>query len=264
MSDDGHRDDKNVILYPAGGAFNKLRPQQSFLECLLDENWKAYTTAAPHDKKVYVREHILARIHASGRVLKIFKGKHPDRGCLIEPMEDEALDRIAQKLRDTKKREKTRSVRAFATSKRNTKPRRKATIAASITPHEVAEGANDAMDIYWLNYCETSKPPEDSLLCLFVLLFSDSEDAYAEEEEEEPEEESTVHELKEVIWGQWEQIDSWRRLCASQKETIQELSMVNDHQHQMLVSSGLGFGFLDKERINHHPSAAAMDCNTGN
>jgi hypothetical protein len=100
----------HIVLYPAGGAFNRLRlehPNNVFLENLLEENWARYSEAPSHSKKEYVRKNIFARIHATGRVLMIFKGD-PVGGNLAEPKEDEAFERIAQRLRDMKKRKKTR------------------------------------------------------------------------------------------------------------------------------------------------------------
>jgi hypothetical protein len=47
---------------------------------------------------VNVRKNILTHIHATGRVLMIFKGRN-----LAEPNEDEAFAKIAQKLRSMKK-----------------------------------------------------------------------------------------------------------------------------------------------------------------
>jgi hypothetical protein len=96
--------DKQVILYPAGGAFNKLRSRQTYLECLIDANWLSYSMSSPQEKRDYVRENILDRIEKSGRVLKAFRGKHPENGTLISPSDDEAMERISQKLRDMKKR----------------------------------------------------------------------------------------------------------------------------------------------------------------
>jgi hypothetical protein len=47
---------------------------------------------------------IFDRIKTSGRVLKVFRGAHPDRGQLVDPGEEESMELITQKLRDMKKR----------------------------------------------------------------------------------------------------------------------------------------------------------------
>lgn len=151
MSDDNeHRDDDDtnnnnvVILYPPGGAFNNLRRQQTFLKRLIEENWEAYSKVAQHDKLDYFGEHILGRIHASGCVLKQFKGKNPSRGKLVAPKDGEAFKTITQKLRDVKKREIARSARAITASKRKYNSTRMAPMAA-FTPAEDVEGANDTL-----------------------------------------------------------------------------------------------------------------------
>jgi hypothetical protein len=96
--------DGHVILYPAGGAFNKLRSRQTYLECLIDANWLSYAMSSTQGKRDYIRVNILDRITESGRVLKVFRGKHPENGSLASPSDDEAMERISQKLRDMKKR----------------------------------------------------------------------------------------------------------------------------------------------------------------
>lgn len=112
---------EDVILYPAGGAFNKLRPKQTFLESLLQKNWAGYSTAPAHEKKAFVLDNIFNPIRASGRVLKIFKGKHPSRGRLVEPKEDEAYERLAQKLRDMKKRNTVRNPKRIYKKRKTSK-----------------------------------------------------------------------------------------------------------------------------------------------
>jgi hypothetical protein len=96
--------DGQVILYPAGGAFNKLRSKQTYLECLIDANWLRYSMSSPQGKREYIRVNILDRIKESGRVLQVFRGKHPENGTLVSPSDDEAMERVSQKLRDMKKR----------------------------------------------------------------------------------------------------------------------------------------------------------------
>jgi hypothetical protein len=50
---------------------------------------------------------------------------------------------------------------------------------------------------------------------------------------------TSISELKNIVWSQWDHIDDWRRLCASQKDTIEKLTLVNARQHEMLQSRGL-------------------------
>jgi hypothetical protein len=50
---------------------------------------------------------------------------------------------------------------------------------------------------------------------------------------------TSISELKNIVWSQWDHIDDWRRLCASQKDTIEKLTLVNSRQHEMLLSRGL-------------------------
>jgi hypothetical protein len=41
----------------------------------------------------------------------------------------------------------------------------------------------------------------------------------------------------EIIWGQREQMDSWRRLCNEQKKHIDQLRTTNEQQHNLLMAS---------------------------
>lgn len=93
-----------VILYPAGGAFNKLRPQQRYLEDLLEQHWRAYSLTPPSQKRSFVKEHFIDPMKASGRTFQIFKGRSPDQGRLVTLTEDDSMERLSQKLRDAKKR----------------------------------------------------------------------------------------------------------------------------------------------------------------
>jgi hypothetical protein len=102
---DQHGDDNYVILYPAGGAFNKLRCKQSFLLDLLDATWLGYSNVPLVEKTAYIRDHILDCIKSSGRTLMRFEGKHPESGSFVHLSEYDAIEQIRQKLRDTKKRQ---------------------------------------------------------------------------------------------------------------------------------------------------------------
>jgi hypothetical protein len=55
-------------------------------------------------------------------------------------------------------------------------------------------------------------------------------------------EQMSFHELKEVIWSQWEQIDCWRRLCTRYRETNDVQRQVLLHQNTLLSSLGVGAG----------------------
>jgi hypothetical protein len=74
-----------------------------FLECLLDDVCEGYRQAKVNEKRSFVRKHVLDRIAATGRVLYVFLGKHPDGGRLEIPTEEYAFTRLAQKIRDRKK-----------------------------------------------------------------------------------------------------------------------------------------------------------------
>jgi hypothetical protein len=74
-----------------------------FLECLLEDVWEGYRQAKVTKKRSFVRKHVLDRIAATGRVLYVFVGKHPDDGHLEIPTDDYAFTRLTQKLRDKNK-----------------------------------------------------------------------------------------------------------------------------------------------------------------
>ena len=95
----------DVILYPAGGAFNKLRKKQQFLESLLKSQWQRYSEASINTKKEFVMTNVLTPIYQSGRQFKIYNLNHRDTGEeeYTIPNLDMACERIAQKLRDMKK-----------------------------------------------------------------------------------------------------------------------------------------------------------------
>ena len=88
-----------VVLYPPGGAFNKLRNEQTFaLKAFLADHIAAYENS--DDKKEYVLEHVLGNIPGG---LWFWKG-NADTGCRVRPVNiDEAYEKISQKLRDVKK-----------------------------------------------------------------------------------------------------------------------------------------------------------------
>jgi argininosuccinate lyase len=70
----------------------------------MEQNWYEYSITHTQDKRGFVMSNIFDRIKASGRVLKVFRGSHPDRGQLVDPGEEESMELITQKLRDMKKR----------------------------------------------------------------------------------------------------------------------------------------------------------------
>ena len=97
-----------AVLYPRGGAFNKLRSEQSFLEDLLKECLGGYAQlqCGAAGKKRFVKEHIFDCLDSSGYLFMVYEGDHPDRGRLIQPTESEAYKKIMQKLRSLKKDQK--------------------------------------------------------------------------------------------------------------------------------------------------------------
>jgi hypothetical protein len=94
-----------AVLYPRGGAFNKLRAEQSFLENLLKDSLEGYCelTNSRCVKKNYVKNHIFDALDASGHVFMVFEGEDPTRGKLVQPCESDAYKRIMQKFRSMKK-----------------------------------------------------------------------------------------------------------------------------------------------------------------
>jgi hypothetical protein len=94
-----------AVLYPRGGAFNKLRGEQTLLENLLKDCLHGYCQlkATATEKKNYVKAYILDRLDDCGHAFMIFDGDHPERGKLVQPSESEAYKKIMQKLRSMKK-----------------------------------------------------------------------------------------------------------------------------------------------------------------
>jgi hypothetical protein len=95
----------DVILYPAGGAFNKLRKKQHYLESILKSHWYGYSQTSTNLKKEYVITNILTPMYNSGRQFKIYNPNHRQTGEAeyTIPNVDVAFERMAQKLRDMKK-----------------------------------------------------------------------------------------------------------------------------------------------------------------
>jgi hypothetical protein len=96
---------QRAILYPRGGAFNKLRSKDVFLERLLTDQLESYSK---HDlpgrmKKDFIKRNIFDSLKANNYVFMIFDGDHPERGQLIQPNENEAYKIVFQKLRSMKK-----------------------------------------------------------------------------------------------------------------------------------------------------------------
>lgn len=96
-SDDEHI--QQHIFYPAGGAFNKLRLKQSFLENLLTSNLQAHNRAP--NKRIFIERNILSQLPHG---LKVWRGKTPEDGYLETLDHDAAIERILQVMRDRKKR----------------------------------------------------------------------------------------------------------------------------------------------------------------
>jgi hypothetical protein len=94
-----------VVLYPRGGAFNKLRSEQTLLETLLKDCLYGYghLKSSATEKKNYVKKYILDHLDDRGHAFMIFDGDHPERGKLVKPGESEAYKKIMQKLRSMKK-----------------------------------------------------------------------------------------------------------------------------------------------------------------
>jgi hypothetical protein len=99
LGDCSVHDELDVVLYPAGGCFNKLRKKQVFLEHLLRQHWAGYIGSPPLLKREYVKRHILQSIRDSGRTLKIFRGSSLENGTYLIPQEDAAFKLIGQKFR---------------------------------------------------------------------------------------------------------------------------------------------------------------------
>ena len=95
----------DVILYPAGGAYNKLRKKQQYLESLLKSHWYEYSQTSTNLKKEFVITNLLAPIYHSGRQFKIYNPNYRQTGEAeyTIPNVDIAFERMAQKLRDMKK-----------------------------------------------------------------------------------------------------------------------------------------------------------------
>jgi hypothetical protein len=94
----------------------------------MEQNWYEYSITHAHDKRGFVLSNILERIEASGRVLKVFRGAHPDRGQLVDPGEEEGMELITQKLRDMKKRMLLKRRKNKSAAKKTSGIIRKATV----------------------------------------------------------------------------------------------------------------------------------------
>ena len=93
-----------VVLYPPGGAFNKLRRCQVFLGNLLKDILHDFCDLPRFkEKQSFIKHRVLDQLKAKGFVLMIFDGDHPERGKLVQPKECEACTKIIQKLRSMKK-----------------------------------------------------------------------------------------------------------------------------------------------------------------
>jgi len=97
VSDDEHS--QQHIFYPAGGAFNKLRLKQSFLENVLSSNLQAHNRSP--NKRSFVERNILSHFPDG---LKVWRGKTPEDGYLETLDHDAAIEKILQVMRDRKKR----------------------------------------------------------------------------------------------------------------------------------------------------------------
>jgi len=84
------------VLYPGGGDFNKLRKKQKFLNSLIESCVDGYLAAGSH-KRHFVKENILDKIPGGLFV------HHKEKEHIYQPEEQEAFERVAQKIRDIKK-----------------------------------------------------------------------------------------------------------------------------------------------------------------
>jgi hypothetical protein len=257
-------DELDVVLYPAGGAFNKLRKKQVFLEQLLIQHWASYSVTPSHLKKEYVEKHILQPIRKSGRQFKIFQGSTPANGSYWIPNADVAFDRLAQKLRDTKKtsmiqlqgdatprprriRRKvptTPSIVAAPPQKRRKVTRSKKTSAVKGTPLTTLESSSSSV-ISYTSYGDTVQkkshpkaPRAETNLVVprarGAVSMNRKSSALTTTVATDPS--TSLKELQEVVWSQWEQIDCWRRLCARYKETNEVQREVIRQQNAMLAN----------------------------
>ena len=87
----------HCVLYPSGGAFNKLRStaESRYLHKLLDDNIEGYYRA--ENRRLYIIDNILSEIPGGLRVWD----KGLKRSVLLE--KEDAYRRVAQKIRDMKK-----------------------------------------------------------------------------------------------------------------------------------------------------------------
>ena len=87
----------HFVLYPSGGAFNKLRSsdESRYLHKLLDSNIQGYYSA--RSRRLYIIDNILSKIPGGLRVWD----KSLKRSVLLE--KEDAYRRVAQKIRDMKK-----------------------------------------------------------------------------------------------------------------------------------------------------------------
>ena len=93
-----------AVLYPPGGAFNKLRCRQVFLVDLLKDILHDFCELSrSKSKQSFVKQRVFDPLKANGYVFMIFVGDHPERGMLVQPNEDKAFEKVVQKLRSMKK-----------------------------------------------------------------------------------------------------------------------------------------------------------------
>ena len=245
---------RDVVLYPAGGAFNKLRKKQVFLEQLLSQHWAEYSAAPSHLKKDYVQEHILQRIYDTGRTLKIFQGTSPVNGSYFIPEADVAFERLAQKLRDTKKMSlplirdnaaatiapsRKRSQRRKSKSGNDTAPptRKPRKVSKKRRVEDVPLTTLASSSSSLISYASHEDVPAPTKL--LVPLPRKSPERRASRKSmatTTTNASSSLQELQEIVWSQWEQIDCWRRLCARYKETNEVQRQVIRQQDAMLTN----------------------------
>jgi hypothetical protein len=256
---------QDVVLYPAGGAFNKLRKKQLFLEQLLSQHWAEYSATHSHLKKKYVHKHILQPIRKSGRTLKIFQGSSPANGFYWIPNDDVAFDRLAQKLRDTKKsfmvpmqegdtpapkrpqrcrrKAETTNIDAAPPKKRRKVARSKTTSALKTLPLTTLASSSSSVISYTGREVAAKTKPHSKKAATSLVVprpqgavrVNRKSTVVASKEPTDPS--VALQELQEVVWSQWEQIDCWRRLCARYKETNEVQRQVIRQQNAMLAHS---------------------------
>ena len=94
-----------AVLYPRGGAFNKLRRSQVFLENLLNDVLQDFCmlSSSRLAKVAFVKQRVFDHLKSKGYSFMIFEGDHPERGRLVQPDASEACKVVFQKLRSMKK-----------------------------------------------------------------------------------------------------------------------------------------------------------------